>query len=108
MTLSSDAKRDFIRYSWPGNLRELSNVIERGVILAGGDEIDSSCLPDEHAKQGLNNSAIRPGGMVTLEELEDEHIRLILDRSKSLDEAAKTLGIDTTTLYRKRKRKGLV
>lgn len=108
MKLSSEARRDFMRYSWPGNLRELSNVIERGVILCNGPEIDSSCLPIAHAKQGQNNHGIRPGSMVSLEELEKEHILQILDKSTSLDEAARILGIDTTTLYRKRKRMGMI
>jgi NtrC-family two-component system response regulator AlgB len=47
------------------------------------------------------------GGAVTLEQLEAEHVRRVLAASASLDEAAKTLGIDPSTLYRKRKRYGL-
>jgi NtrC-family two-component system response regulator AlgB len=47
------------------------------------------------------------GENVTLDQLEEAHIRKVLDRAPSLDAAAKTLGIDPATLYRKRKRMNL-
>ncbi len=50
---------------------------------------------------------IEVGGAVTLDALEAEHIRRVLAGSASLEEAAATLGIDPSTLYRKRKRFGL-
>jgi NtrC-family two-component system response regulator AlgB len=49
---------------------------------------------------------VEVGGAVTLEELEAEHVRRVLVSSPSLDDAARTLGIDPSTLYRKRKRAG--
>lgn len=96
----------FSTYSWPGNLRELRNVIERAVILAPGDQIELTDLPEEFA--GSRAAACEVGSRITLEELEAEHIRRILTTARNLDEAAKTLGIDPATLYRKRSKLGLL
>jgi NtrC-family two-component system response regulator AlgB len=93
------------QYRWPGNLRELRNVIERAVILAGGELIESDDLP-QRLNQPVMESAfgVEIGARVSLEEVENEHIRRVLDRSATLDEAAQVLGIDPATLYRKRKK----
>jgi two-component system, NtrC family, response regulator AlgB len=93
------------RYSWPGNVRELRNAVERGVILGTGPEVGLSDLPAQLA--GPPPHQFEVGGAVTLDELEAEHIRRVLAGSPSLDEAAHTLGIDPSTLYRKRKKLGI-
>ena len=93
-------------YAWPGNLRELRNVIERAVILAPGDTIELADLPEEFS--GARGPASAVGARVTLDELEAEHIRRILASARNLDEAARILGIDPATLYRKRSRLGLL
>jgi len=93
-------------YPWPGNLRELRNVIERAVILAPGDTIELADLPEEFSAARSQASAV--GARVTLEQLEAEHIRRILASSRNLDEAARVLGIDPATLYRKRSKLGLL
>jgi two-component system, NtrC family, response regulator AlgB len=90
------------RYSWPGNLRELRNVIERAVILAPGDKIDVNDFPD--TLRGSQPSGAIIGNRVSLEELEREHIMRVIEIADSMDEAAQILGIDPATLYRKRKR----
>jgi NtrC-family two-component system response regulator AlgB len=90
------------RYPWPGNLRELRNVIERAVILAPGDKIDVNDFPD--SLRGSQPSGAVIGNRVSLEELEREHILRIIEIASSMDEAAQILGIDPATLYRKRKR----
>jgi NtrC-family two-component system response regulator AlgB len=90
------------RYPWPGNLRELRNVIERAVILASGDKIDANDFPDN--LRGAQPSGAVIGNRVTLEELEREHILRIIEIASSMEEAAQILGIDPATLYRKRKR----
>ena len=110
MKLSEAAHREFLRYPWPGNLRELSNVLERSVILANGDTIEPNVLPEDFHRNndGRNSSGIKPGSMVTLEELESEHMLKIIEKAESLDKAAAILGIDSTTLYRKRKKMGLI
>lgn len=93
-------------YPWPGNMRELRNAIERGVILASDTNIGLAELP---AQIGATRplAAIQIGGAVTLDELEAEHIRRVLASTPTLDEAANVLGVDPSTLYRKRKRYGL-
>jgi NtrC-family two-component system response regulator AlgB len=96
----------FARYGWPGNLRELRNVIERAVILAGGEIITLEDLPDDFAAPA--DSGVAVGARVTLDELEAEHIRRVINLAKTLDDAARILGIDPATLYRKRQKLGLV
>jgi len=95
----------FHAYAWPGNLRELRNVIERAVILAPGDTIELADLPEEFASAAPRTAAV--GARATLDEIEAEHIRRTLAASHSLEEAARTLGIDPATLYRKRAKLGL-
>jgi len=90
------------RYPWPGNLRELRNVIERAVILAPGEKIDVNDFPD--SLRGAQPSGAIIGNRISLEELEREHILRIIEIASSMDEAAQILGIDPATLYRKRKR----
>ena len=90
------------RYPWPGNLRELRNVIERAVILAPGDKIDVNDFPE--SLRGTQPSGAAIGNRVSLEELEREHILRIIEIASSMEEAAEILGIDPATLYRKRKR----
>jgi NtrC-family two-component system response regulator AlgB len=100
-----EAETAIRQYSWPGNLRELRNTIERAVILALGEKVDAADLP-EHAPGGPTEGGAS-GQLVSLEKVEIEHIRHVLGRTSSLDEAARVLDIDPATLYRKRKRFGL-
>jgi NtrC-family two-component system response regulator AlgB len=106
MSLSPNALRALMAYRWPGNLRELSNVLERAVILAEGSEITPDLLPEE-----LRASSPAPpeeaAGDDTLEAAERRHIAAVLARCPTLDAAAKALGVDPSTLYRKRERYGL-
>ncbi|MGA2245958.1 MAG: sigma-54 dependent transcriptional regulator [Verrucomicrobiota bacterium] len=99
-------------YSWPGNLRELRNAIERAVILAKEPQIVPDDLPGElrgQAHSDGENAENVPvaGSIISLEQLEEAHLRKILQRTPSLTEAAQILGIDQATLYRKRKKIGL-
>jgi two-component system, NtrC family, response regulator AlgB len=105
IAFSKGVTEAFANYPWPGNLRELRNVIERAVILAPGDTIEVSDLPEEIS--GATTPGFAVGARVSLEQLEGEHIRRILASSRNLDEAAHTLGIDPATLYRKRVKLGL-
>ena len=89
-------------YHWPGNLRELRNVIERAVILSSGEQIE----PADIGETAQNSSEVRLGGKVSLAEIEHEHIRRVVESAKTLEEASEILGIDPATLYRKRKKQG--
>jgi NtrC-family two-component system response regulator AlgB len=102
---SPQALATLARHGWPGNVRELRNAVERGVILAAGDEIDVAQLPVQLSSPPP--ARVEVGGRVTLEALEKEHIRRILAAAPSLNEAAQMLGINPSTLYRKRKDYGL-
>jgi NtrC-family two-component system response regulator AlgB len=103
---TEEARQALVRYPWPGNVRELRNAIERGVILCAGPQVGLADLP---AQVGATppGGRLEVGGTVTLEQLEAEHIRRVLASHATLDEAAAVLGIDPSTLYRKRKRYGL-
>ncbi|HTR40313.1 MAG TPA: sigma-54 dependent transcriptional regulator [Pseudomonadales bacterium] len=99
-------------YTWPGNLRELRNSIERAVIMARQEEIVPNDFPPEisggkSGASGDNNNTPQIGSIISLEKLEEIHLRKILERTPSLTEAAQILGIDQATLYRKRKKIGL-
>ena len=89
---------------WPGNIRELRNAIERAVIL--GNDL----LIDPHVfAPALRETERLPmaGDSLTLEELQEAHIRRVLASTASLQQAADILGIDQATLWRKRKQYGL-
>jgi NtrC-family two-component system response regulator AlgB len=101
---SPESEAALLRHQWPGNIRELRNAIERGVILAKGDTLERPHLPGPVGNPPPPRLAV--GGAVTLDALEAEHIRGVLANSASLEDAAATLGIDPSTLYRKRKRYG--
>ena len=99
-------------YSWPGNLRELRNAIERAVIMAKGNKINLEDLPAELRGQmapgtKANGALVEVGSLVSMEKLEEAHLRKVLERTSNLAEAAEVLGIDQATLYRKRKKIGL-
>ena len=108
---SGDAVACIRAYSWPGNLRELRNTIERAVILAKGDTLERDDFPAElrpvTTGGTLTDTPAAVGSLISLEQLEETHLRMILQRTNSLVEAAEILGIDQATLYRKRKRIGL-
>jgi NtrC-family two-component system response regulator AlgB len=94
-----------VRYPWPGNIRELRNVVERGVILASGPWVELHHLPAQVSSPApIDQERDAP---VTLDQIEADHIRRTLAATATIDEAAAKLGIDPSTLYRKRKRYGI-
>ncbi|MGQ3056657.1 MAG: sigma-54-dependent transcriptional regulator [Nevskia sp.] len=105
----SEAAMDALcRHRWPGNIRELRNVIERASILCRGELIEPRDLALGEAGGGAAAStAARPTGAMSLAALEREHILAVLGEAETLEVAAKQLGIDASTLYRKRKQYGI-
>ena len=100
--LSPASERMLVAWPWPGNVRELRNAIERAVILSPGQVLEPESFPERMAGQGRQVPAL--GGDFTVEELEREHILRVLARSPTQDEAARILGLDASTLWRKRKK----
>jgi NtrC-family two-component system response regulator AlgB len=100
--LSKEAEEMMVSYRWPGNVRELRNAIERAVILWPADLISREAFPDRVASL----FPVRPfvGGDFSLEDIEREHILRVTGRTAKLEDAAEILKIDTSTLWRKRKR----
>jgi len=97
-TISSGALTLLTGYHWPGNARELENVIERAVILARSREITPDCLPIW--KPGLLPSGA--GSNLSLESLEKEHIRTVFAANQhNKSRTAELLGISRKTLDRK-------
>jgi len=89
-------------YAWPGNVRELRNAIERALILWPARVIEPAAFPERIAAQP--SSAPQLGGDCTLEAIEREHILRVIARTATLEDAARILDIDASTLWRKRKR----
>ena len=101
-SFSAAARQALERYAWPGNIRELRNVVERATILASGDQVEVTDLPSTLSEATSSSHPIL-GGACSVEEIEAEHIRQVLARSKNLQQAATILNLDPTTLLRKRK-----
>ena len=93
------------QYAWPGNLRELRNVIERAVILADTHEINLLDLPEKLSQIPPPSPApdVQIGAKVSLREVETEHITRVMKQASTMTEAAKILGITRDTLHRKKK-----
>jgi NtrC-family two-component system response regulator AlgB len=100
--LSKAAGEVLLNYDWPGNVRELRNAIERALILWPAQVIEPAAFPDRVAT--APTSAPHVGGPFTIEAVEREHILRVLAATARLEEAAHILGVDTSTLWRKRKR----
>jgi transcriptional regulator with PAS, ATPase and Fis domain len=101
------AKEAILNYSWPGNIREMMNLIERSVILSNRSHIDA---PDLGLKVPTKNSMrLEDPGLESLDDLEKEHIRRVLTATNhNLSRAADILGITRATLYSKIKRYNLL
>lgn len=97
--ISGEAMEILIRYNWPGNIRELENVIERAVVICKNNEIVTDDL-SEVIKKSANDTIPR-----TLDESEKQHITRILNENNwNIKKSAEDLGIDRVTLYNKIKK----
>jgi NtrC-family two-component system response regulator AlgB len=100
---SADALYALKKYTWPGNSRELRNVIERAVLLSRTDAVGVEHLPPNL----LNDSpTYAVGDLVPLEAIERSHVQRVVASTRSLRRAASILGVDSSTLCRWMKRYG--
>jgi NtrC-family two-component system response regulator AlgB len=100
--LSPEAESALLAYPWPGNVRELRNAMERAIILWPSERLALEALPERIAARASDQPRI--GGPFTLEAVEREHILRVLQSAPSLEEASHILGIDASTLWRRRKK----
>lgn len=92
-------------YDFPGNVRELENIIERGVAIAGGDIIETTYLPDDLRELSIRTFRKKDGRLPSLDEQERDYIRWVLQEAGGNQTlAAQILGIDRVSLWRKLKR----
>ncbi|MFZ5981003.1 MAG: sigma-54-dependent transcriptional regulator [Candidatus Zixiibacteriota bacterium] len=101
--ISADALNLLMDYRWPGNVRELENTIERAILLNRTDMLELSDMPEKLMRKETisvvnENDPVTP----TLESIEKAYIQFIMQQTDGKKaEAAKILGIDNSTLYRK-------
>jgi two-component system, NtrC family, response regulator AlgB len=101
--LSKTAEAALLAYAWPGNIRELRNAIERAVILWPAQVIEPEAFPPQISTDARSRGP-QLGGDFSLEEIEREHIRGVVAKAPTLEDAAAILKIDASTLWRKRKK----
>jgi DNA-binding NtrC family response regulator len=104
LTLSPEAMRDLAGYLWPGNIRELRNVLVRAALIAPGEAIrrDDILFDSSVPGAGLEDPAL------TLEEVERRHIeRVLQEEDGHVERAARRLGMSRSTLYELIRRQGL-
>jgi two-component system, NtrC family, response regulator AlgB len=104
LRLSAEAAQAISCYEWPGNLRELCNAMEAAAVLCQGERVALANLPEAVL---LSSQATPFSGKTRLDEMVRQHIARVLAESATLEQAAATLGIDPSTLWRKRKRYNL-
>ena len=106
--ISQEALSILTNYDFPGNVRELENIIERGIALTNSNMIEATHLPEDLREMSIRTFRPREGRLPSLEEQELEYIKWVLKEvggNKTL--ASKTLGIDRVSLWRKFKKYGL-
>ena len=105
MGFSSATEQMMLSYPWPGNIRELRNEIQRMTVLWPSRTVEPDAFSIRVRGQALGGPRI--GGEHSLADIENEHIRRVLAKADTFEEAAQILGIEPSTLWRKRRRLGL-
>jgi two-component system response regulator HydG len=108
-TISTEALDLLTRYDWPGNIRELENIVERMVILQDGDALGAEDLPKKICKPWSGEQDLTlDSPLLSLEEVEKRHLlRVLNETSWQKRKASQVLGINASTLYRKLQRYGI-
>ncbi len=105
VALSEDALADLQAYGWPGNIRELRNVLERALLVGGQDAVSS-----ENLRFGISSAArvTRDGPIPSLEDVERAHIAKVFEmEERRVERAARRLGISTSSLYERLRKYGI-
>ena len=106
LNIADDFLQKLENYSWPGNIRELKNIIERSVILSNGDTLTSDVLPYEMQHQP--EKATKSMSAFSMQSIEKLHIQKVLNYTKgNKAETARLLEIGIATLYRKLEEYGI-
>lgn len=105
VTMSKDAEAALERYEWPGNIRELRNVLERALLRTHGAELDARSL-DFGAAAPAAATVVRRSG--TLDDVERDYIEQVLrDENGAIDRAADRLGVSRSAVYYKARKHGI-
>ncbi|HOG17458.1 MAG: Nitrogen assimilation regulatory protein [Syntrophaceae bacterium PtaU1.Bin231] len=114
--VSDDVMEMFRRYSWPGNIRELENLLIRACVVAKGQLLQSEDFPELQERKAVEPAACqgpeaefrKDGRFLTLDELEERYIRKVLkETTKNKGEICELLGISRPTLERKLEKYGI-
>jgi len=108
-SITKEAMNLLIEYEFPGNVRELENIMERAVILQEGEQVDVEDMPDKVRSRACSRRSLSlDKAQMTLEELEKEYLISVLEETNwQKKKASSILGINASTLYRKIQRYGL-
>jgi DNA-binding NtrC family response regulator len=106
--ISEEMMAALMNYPFPGNVRELENIIERAVALSKGPVLDIKDLPEDIQLFQMRAVRSRMGALPTLEEAERDYIKWVLEYTGwNKTRASEILGIDRVSLWRKIKQYGL-
>ncbi|WP_259472698.1 sigma 54-interacting transcriptional regulator [Clostridium estertheticum] len=106
-TFTIEALNTLYNYNWLGNVRELKNIVERVIVMSCGNKIFKSDLPIKMSPNTIQkDSECKEIGNLkdAVEEVEIKLIRMAFDNAGNVRDAAKILGINSSTFFRKRKR----
>jgi transcriptional regulator with PAS, ATPase and Fis domain len=104
--INADAMASLLEYDYPGNVRELENIMERGVALAQGKQLGTKDLPPALIQHSVHVVREGSGHLPTLAEREAGYIRDVLDHNgQNRTRVAIIPGIDRVCLWRKRKKR---
>jgi DNA-binding NtrC family response regulator len=105
VTISADAEAALLRYEWPGNIRELRNVLERALLRTHGEVLDARALAFPSTSAGAGPSVQRGG---TLEDVERDYIAQVLrEENGAIDRVAERLGVSRSAVYYKARKHGI-
>jgi len=102
VTIGADAERILRRYDWPGNIRELRNVLERALLRSHGAVLDASAMVMPSESQPAQTASSMPQASGTLEDVERSYIEQVLrEEGGAIDRVATRLGISRSAVYYK-------